>query len=339
MKPLEDVRIIARRAVRRRPVRQRAPGRPGRRGHQDRGPARRRRRRPLRPAVRRGRGLALLRDLQPQQAQSLSLDLNTPAGRAVFEDLVEGQRRRLLQPARRRAGEDRHHLRRPQAPQPGDRVLLADRLRHDRPARQGARLRLRPPGPGRLDGRSPASPTARRPSPACRWSTSPAATSPRSRCSPGCTPPAATASAWTATSPLRHRDDDADLPGAPGTSTPASRPSAPATPRTRRWCRSRPSRPRTAGSSSAAPRRSSGRGWPRSSATRSGRAGPARTRPSPAAQQQQRRAARRSSRRSSRPRTVDEWLSRALPGRRSRAARSTTCAAALKRGAHRRRAT
>ena len=40
---------------------------------------------------------------------SLSLDLATPAGRAVFEDLVQGQRRGLLQPARRRAGQDRHH--------------------------------------------------------------------------------------------------------------------------------------------------------------------------------------------------------------------------------------
>lgn len=42
------------------------------------------------------------------------------------------------------------------------------------------------------------------------------------------------------------------------------------TPRTRRWCRSRRSRRATAGSSSAARRRSSGRGWPPSWATPSG---------------------------------------------------------------------
>lgn len=35
------------------------------------------------------------------------------------------QRRRLLQPARRRAGEDRHHLLDPRPAQPGDRLLLA----------------------------------------------------------------------------------------------------------------------------------------------------------------------------------------------------------------------
>ena len=41
--------------------------------------------------------------------RSLSLDLTTDAGREVFEDLVADQRRRLLQPARRRAGEDADH--------------------------------------------------------------------------------------------------------------------------------------------------------------------------------------------------------------------------------------
>ena len=39
--------------------------------------------------------------------RSLSLDLASPEGRAVFEDLVRRRRRRLLQPARRRPGEDR----------------------------------------------------------------------------------------------------------------------------------------------------------------------------------------------------------------------------------------
>ena len=139
------------RAVRRRPLRQRPPGRPRRRGHQDRGPAVGRRRRPLRPAVRRGRGLALLRDVQPQQAQPVPrpVDARRPPG---LRGPGEGVRRRVLQPARRRPEEDRDHLRRPEAPEPGDRVLLPDRVRHDGPAQQGARLRLRAAGPRRLDG-------------------------------------------------------------------------------------------------------------------------------------------------------------------------------------------
>ena len=54
------------------PVGDDAARRPRRRGDQDRGPDRRRRRRPLRAAVPGGRELALLRDLQPQQAQHLA---------------------------------------------------------------------------------------------------------------------------------------------------------------------------------------------------------------------------------------------------------------------------
>ena len=54
--------------------------RPRRRGDQDRGPGLGRRRRPLRAALRRGRGLALLRDLQPQQAERLARP--APPGRA-----------------------------------------------------------------------------------------------------------------------------------------------------------------------------------------------------------------------------------------------------------------
>ncbi len=50
-------------------------------------PARARRRRPVRAAVPGGRGLALLRDVQPEQ-ESVSLDLRHPRRAAVFEDLV-----------------------------------------------------------------------------------------------------------------------------------------------------------------------------------------------------------------------------------------------------------
>ena len=171
-KPLEDIRIIARRAVRRRPVRQRAPGRPRRGGHQDRGPdasaatsgatcrrtPRARTRCSSRPST--------------ATSESLSLDLTTPAGREVFEDLVEGQRRRLLQPARRRAGEARHHLRRPQAPEPARSCACSltgfgmTGPRHARSPATTTSCRAWPAG-----WTSPASPTARRPSPGCRWST------------------------------------------------------------------------------------------------------------------------------------------------------------------------
>ena len=119
VKPLEDVRIIAVEQYGAGPVGQRAPGRPRRRGHQDRGPvgaaatsAATCRRTP------RTRTRCSSRPSTATSAASRSTS-STAEGRAVFEDLVRGRRRRLLQPARRRAGEDRHHLRRPQAPQPG----------------------------------------------------------------------------------------------------------------------------------------------------------------------------------------------------------------------------
>ena len=224
MKPLEDIRIIARRAVRRRPVRQRAPGRPRRRGHQDRGPARRRRRRALRPAVRRGRGLAVLRDLQPQQAQPLARPATPPrAARSsrTWSQVSDASTRNLRGdvPAKIRIT-----LRRPQAPQPGDRLLLADRLRHDRPAAQGARLRLRPAGPGRLDGPDR---RARRPADQVRPVDGRLLRRLRRRdLAAGRRPRRAPRRRrhGLRRQPLRHRDGDADLPGRPGTSTPASQP-------------------------------------------------------------------------------------------------------------------
>ena len=51
-------------------------------------PRSRRRRRPLRAAVPGGRGLALLRDVLPQQAQRLARPHATPRRAPVFEDLV-----------------------------------------------------------------------------------------------------------------------------------------------------------------------------------------------------------------------------------------------------------
>ena len=128
-----------------------AARRPRRRRHQDRGPDVRRRRRPLRPAVPAGRGLALLRDVQPQQAQHLARPAHTSAGArssstssravdVVFSNL------RGDQPAQARP-----HLRRTSATQPADRLLLAVGLRHDRAARGGGRLRLHDAGARRLD--------------------------------------------------------------------------------------------------------------------------------------------------------------------------------------------
>ena len=114
-------------------------------------PRSRRRRRPLRAALPGGRGLALLRDVLPQQAQRLARPLAPGRARPVFEDLVRSRRRRLQQPARRRAREAAHPLRRPRERQPGHRVLLALGVRHDRAARGRGRLRLHPAGLRGLD--------------------------------------------------------------------------------------------------------------------------------------------------------------------------------------------
>ena len=76
------------RAVRRRALGHAAARRPRRRGDQDRGPGVAGRRRPLRAAVPGGRGLALLRDVQPEQEERLARPPRTRARRAVFEDLV-----------------------------------------------------------------------------------------------------------------------------------------------------------------------------------------------------------------------------------------------------------
>ena len=109
--PLSDLRIVAVEQYGAGPVGHVAARRPRRRRDQDRGSPRRRGRRPLRAAVRRGRGLALLRDVQPQQAL-VSLDLKSrPAARCSRSS--SRVRRRLLEPARRPARAPRLTIRRP----------------------------------------------------------------------------------------------------------------------------------------------------------------------------------------------------------------------------------
>ena len=143
-----------RRAVRRRTVRVRAPGRPGCRGHQDRGPVA-----SAATSVATSRRTPRARtrcSSRPSTATSaaLSLDLNSPrAGRrssrtwCEVSDVVYSNLRGDVPAKIKILYDDLKHL------NPQDRLLLADRLRHDRPAQQRARLRLHPPGPGRLDGR------------------------------------------------------------------------------------------------------------------------------------------------------------------------------------------
>ena len=71
--------------------------------------------------------------------QSISIDINTPEGRAVFEDLVrdaDAVYSNLRGDVPEKLGIT---LRAAQAPQPRDRVLLADRVRDDRPADRRSR--------------------------------------------------------------------------------------------------------------------------------------------------------------------------------------------------------
>ena len=69
--------------------------------------------------------------------KSVSLDLRHPEARGVFEDLVRVSRRRLLEPARRPAGASSGSpTTQLKDVNPRDRLLLAVRLRDDRPARR-----------------------------------------------------------------------------------------------------------------------------------------------------------------------------------------------------------
>src|SRR5919106_735249 len=127
------------RAVRRRAVRLGAPGGPGRRGHQDRGPPERGRRRPVHPAVPGGRGQPFLRDLQPEQAEpgpGHQRPRRPPRAGGPGPQL----RRRVLQPPGRRPRAPPDPPRGPQGHQPAGRVLLPERVRDGGVA----------PGPARL---------------------------------------------------------------------------------------------------------------------------------------------------------------------------------------------
>ena len=96
--------------------------------------------RALRAAVRRGRGLAVLRDVQPQQAELVARHHQPrPAAGcsrtwSAHSDVVYSNLRGDV------PGQDADHLRRPQAPQSGDRLLLALRIRYDRAPIGRARL-------------------------------------------------------------------------------------------------------------------------------------------------------------------------------------------------------
>ncbi len=214
MRPLEDVRIIAVEQYGAGPFGSVHLADLGARGDQDRGPAGRRRRRSLRAAVRRGRGLAVLRDVQPQQAQPVARPRD--AARAARSSRTWSQRPTSSTPTcaatcRRRCGiryDDLKHL------NPRDRLLLADRLRDDRAAPRGAGLRLRPAGPRRLDG---ADRRAGRPADqvgSVAWSTTRGGfVAAISLLAGRARRPPRRRRHGLRRQPLRHRDRDADLPG------------------------------------------------------------------------------------------------------------------------------
>ena len=318
VRPLEDIRIVAVEQYGGGPVRLPSPRRPRRRDDQDRGPTRRRRRRPLRAALRRGRGLALLRDVQPQQAQPLARPVDrrraarcsrtwSRVSDAVYSNL------RGDVPGEAAASATTTSA-------PSTRAIVccsSDRLRHDRAARRPSPATTTSCRGSPAGWTSPASPTARRRSAACPSWTTAAGSSRRSRCSPRSTPPAATASAWTATSACSTpRCRMLTYPATWHLNERLRARRARATRRTRRWCRSRTSRPPTGGSSSAAPKEKFWRrlaevlGRPDAApTTRASRRSRGRARST-------RRAARAARAASSRRGPSAEWLAAAGAGRR-----------------------
>ena len=102
------------------------------------------------PPFQEERGLALLRDLQPQQEERVGGPA-AAGGPARARGSGARVRRRLLEPARRPALQAAADLRRPAGDQPAHRLRVALWLRDDRPARHRGGLRLRGPGDGRLD--------------------------------------------------------------------------------------------------------------------------------------------------------------------------------------------
>ena len=121
-----------RRAVRRRAVGHAAARRPRRRGHQDRGSGLGGRRRALRAAVPGGRGLALLRDVQPRQEERLARPPPSRCARRCSTTScasATASTRTCAATSRRSSASPTTQL---QRRQPADRVLLALGLRDDR---------------------------------------------------------------------------------------------------------------------------------------------------------------------------------------------------------------
>ncbi len=232
--------------------------RPRRRGDQDRGPGCRRRRRPLRPALPGGRALALLRDVQPQQEERLAgpAARRRPCGARRPRARL---RRRLLEPPRRPTRAAASYVRRPEDGQSADRLLLAQRLRDDGSASFRRWVRLHDARARRLDepdrrSRRPADeerPLARRPLRRVRLGDRSAggalAGSPRRR------------GLRLRRLAVRDRPARAHVRRDLGGLARLRRRLGGATPPIPRSCRSRPFRPPTAGSSSPARSRSSGR--------------------------------------------------------------------------------
>ena len=309
MRPLEDIRILSLEQYGAGPFGSLHLADLGRRGDQDRGSRPRGRRRPLRAAVSpRARTRSSSRPSTATSAPSRSTS-TTLRARGVFEDLVRGLRRRLLEPARRRAGEDRDHA--TTTSPTSTRAIVCCSLSGF--GMTGPRVEPSPATTTSCRGSpagwtSPVSPTARRRRAASRSSTTRAGSSPALAILAGVHAARRDGVGMDCdVEPVRHGDRPAQLPRPPGTSPAASSRSGPATRRTPRSCRSRTSRPPTAGSWSAAPRRSSGGGWPPSSAatgwrrTSASPASPCAGRTRPSCWRSSRRRSRRARRRSGSP--------------------------------------
>ena len=177
-----------------------AARRPGRRGDQDRGPGVGGDVGRYVPPYRDGGGLAVLRDVQPRQAQRVARPAHAGGPRGLRGPRAR-RRRRLLQPARRPAGEaapSRYEDLRDVNP----RIVCCSLsgFGNTGPRAAEPRLRLHAAGADGLDGADRRARRAADEVRRSRSSTSRAATWRRSRCWPACGAPAATASAATATS-------------------------------------------------------------------------------------------------------------------------------------------